>query len=94
MGRPAGRLFKEFCQPGQEVNDLFTVMTEDSALRLQAAPSCHLPYTRASQNPLFLRDTPSDRRKACGRSADHTGNRMTTTMSAKTSLPSTSVSMR
>jgi localization factor PodJL len=33
-------------------------MTEDSALRLQAAPSCHLPYTRASQNPLFLRDTP------------------------------------
>ena len=38
MGRLAGRGFKEFCQPGQEVNDLFTVMTEDLALRLQAAP--------------------------------------------------------
>ena len=59
VGRPADWIFKEFCQPGQEVNDLFTVMTEDSALRLQAAPSCHLPYTRASQNPLFLRDTPA-----------------------------------
>ena len=87
------RVFEEFYQPGQQVNDLFTVMTEDSALRLQAAPVATF-RTRASQNPLFLRDTPSDRRKACGRNADHTGNRMTTKTSAKTSLPSTSVSMR
>jgi hypothetical protein len=59
IGRSVDWRFKEFRQPGQKVNDLFTVMTEDSALRLQAAPSCHLPYTRASQNPLFLRDTPA-----------------------------------
>ena len=94
MGRPAGQRFEEFCQPGQEVNDLFTVMAEDSSLRLQAAPVATFRTRARLRNPLFLRDTPSDRRKACGRSADHTGNRMTTTMSAKTSLPSTSVSMR